>query len=394
MPLFTTDSTRGKLSALFSKEQSRKNTYKSVFLLDPVGTLGMQVLHALAKAGAYSISALCTRPDDRIWRSRHCTIQKSNWSKNSSPLELICDHRAILLPVSTAAHEWVSRHAQELKKVWDLSLVPDTQMMQTTLDKYAFAQFLERSSLPVPRFASLHSAETLNFPFLIKPRTNSGGDGIEVMHSLPQFRTRLETLKSQETYFAQEWVDGIDVSYGFYCKEGEILQAVGYTCLTRPQPFGPFGSLDIFDDHPSFQTVKECLQALRWNGVGNIDLRYTHRGETFFLELNPRLWANVRNLLVCGINFPDLLCRSAQGLPIVPAAPQKSQYHNAATSLAKLMKGKKICWKASVLHYLIFDPKFYFFLFLRRFKSEKLQLFKNFFRNLYPIRRNGKGCRW
>lgn len=373
---------RGKLSDLFSKEQSRKSTSKSVYLLDPNGTLGIQVLHALAKAGVYSITSLCTKPNDRIWHSRHCKVEKSSWSKNSSPQELTCDHRAILIPVSTAAHQWVSQHAQELEKNWDLPLVPDMQMMETTLDKYAFAQFLKQSSLPVPRFALLNSAETLQFPLLIKPRTNSGGDGIEVMNSLPQLRKRLETLKAQETYFAQQWVDGIDISYGFYCKEGEINQAVGYTCITRPQPFGPFGSLDIYEDHPSFQTVKECLKALRWNGVGNIDLRYTSKGETYLLELNPRLWANVRNLLVCGINFPDLLCRSAQGLPITTQTPRKSQYYNAAICFAKLIKGNKISRSVCVLQYLIFDPKFYFFLFLRRLKSEKMQLFQNFFRNL------------
>jgi predicted ATP-grasp superfamily ATP-dependent carboligase len=246
-----------------------------------------------------------------------------HWDAGSQQLaDIACGlPMAILLPLSTEAVEWMVRHHDTLARQWCLPSLPLWEALHIARDKAAFTQFVVNHGLVAPFWTSLplndsQKLDQLSFPVLIKPRYGTGGRGIEKIETLDALLLRLRSLPNPEHYFLQSYVAGQDISCGVFCQNGRVLAAVPYTALTRRGEFGPFRSLQIIDDEKVLKTVGQLMEALRWNGLANVDLRRSKAGRIYLLEVNPRCWGNMRGLLTSRVNFADLLCRSACGEPI------------------------------------------------------------------------------
>jgi predicted ATP-grasp superfamily ATP-dependent carboligase len=62
--------------------------------------------------------------------------------------------------------------------------------------------------------------------------------------------------------------------------------------------------------------LEAFIHATGYDGVGHLDLRYDPQTDRYaILELNPRFWASLLYARRAGINYPDLLLRSATLAP-------------------------------------------------------------------------------
>lgn len=345
---------------------------QSVFILDGGGSLGEKVVHSLAITRMYSIIVLTPSARTRLSYSRHCTVNRlQDWSWNNSPdkLNRYCPtkQRAILLPITVKAVIWVTQHRACLAEHWLLPALPQYAHVLLASDKLQLATFLEQLSIETPTVCAvteyLQHCHRFTAPLLLKPKRGEGGKGIVYVadiHTAPQ---QIAALRFPLCFFTQQYVAGTDVSHGVFCKHGKIIASVAYRCVSRKEQFGTFSSIQIVDDPKGLAIVKKIMQHLNWNGIANLDLRMGRDGKIYVLDLNPRLWGNVRSVLVSGLNFPHLLCQDAMGNPVQRADAIIGGYHyDIRTSLRILLSARQkggttpISYRASALRWILFDP--------------------------------------
>lgn len=345
---------------------------QSVFMLDGGGNLGEKVVHSLAITRQYSIIVLTPSARTRLSYSRHCRVHRlQDWSWNNSPDKLDRYHptqqRALLLPITLKAVTWVTQHQAYLSQNWLLPTLPQYAHVLLASDKLQLATFLEKLSIKTPTVCAVteypQHCHRFTAPLLLKPKRGEGGKGIVYVadiHTAPQ---HIAALRFPLCFFTQQYIAGTDVSHGVFCKHGEIIAAVAYRCVNRKEQFGTFSSIQIVDDPNGLAIVKKIMQHLNWNGIANLDLRIGSDGKIYVLDLNPRLWGNVRSVLVSGLNFPHLLCQDAMGIPIQQTEAMVGGYHyDIRTSLRMLLSTRqqagitRISYKASALRWLLFDP--------------------------------------
>jgi predicted ATP-grasp superfamily ATP-dependent carboligase len=65
--------------------------------------------------------------------------------------------------------------------------------------------------------------------------------------------------------------------------------------------------------YPALQeTAERLLSALGWIGVAMVEFKVDSRdGRPKLLEVNPRFWGSLHHAIVCGVDFPFLVCRLA-----------------------------------------------------------------------------------
>lgn len=345
---------------------------QSVFMLDGGGNLGEKVLHSLAITCQYSIIVLTPSTRTRLSYSRHCTVNRlQDWSWSNSPdkLDRYCptQQRALLLPITLKAVTWVTQHRAYLAEHWILPALPQYAHILLASDKLQLATFLGKLSIETPTVCAVteypQHCHRFTAPLLLKPKRGEGGKGIVYVadiHTAPQ---HIAALRFPLCFFTQQYIAGTDVSHGVFCKHGEIIAAVAYRCVSRKEQFGTFSSIQIVDDPKGLAIVKKIMQHLSWNGIANLDLRAGIDEKIYVLDLNPRLWGNVRSVLVSGLNFPHLLCQDAMGNPVQRTEAIVGGYHDdIKTSLRMLLSSRqqagitRISYKTSALRWLLFDP--------------------------------------
>lgn len=353
----------------------------NVTLLDADGSLGLQTVHALNKAKIFTVKVLSPLVSNALRFSRLCKYEfLEGWDWNEGPQQLekhaTIDKNNILLPVTTSAMKWMVHHADELKRNWTLPFLPTALNLETVLNKSLFFSFLKTHNLPTassyPLLEVLTTSDTLSFPALIKPCEGSGGRGIIKVNSRMELFKVSEGISSPEKYILQNYIEGTDVSYGVFCKNGCIEAAVGYQCLSRHQEYGPFKSIEVIEDPLSFEAVSTLMKSLNWNGLANVDLRIGRDEQVYLLEMNPRMWANIRNVVVSGCNFVEIACLSAVGEKHRAVPIEKKTFFNPSGAFSILFR--KLQWKPtppfkwenSAFPYILKDPIPYFTILCQR----------------------------
>jgi predicted ATP-grasp superfamily ATP-dependent carboligase len=372
--------------------------YIHVVLLDAEASLGIQVVHSLFQAGNYKVTVLHSCKKSPLKFSRFCHfVHLEHWDadKGIEQLSFLVGsiEKSILIPASTIAMRWIIIHADELRKTWLLPFLPEKKTFEIAVNKSSFYLFLQEKRLKTPP-THLESEggdplQKLAFPILLKPSVGSGGVGIRKIED----KVQLQNIDRSQKFILQNYIEGYDISYGVLCKQGEVYAASAYTCLTRHAEFGPFKSMQLVDHPESMNVIKALMKELSWHGIANVDLRITPDNEVYILELNPRLFGNMRNILGSGINFADQFCLSAMGKETRCPTVTGSCYFSIPGALAlffsKLKRRKSPLsfeWKHSTFAYLLKDPFFYLIWIFQRIRMNGFATFKKLFYLVFMTR--------
>lgn len=349
----------------------------TVLILDSRAGVGItvQVVQCLAAAGTFAVHLASPHRDS--------ILRQSRWVKGFHFLEP-CPEPAVgmdrlkailrsvkpdvLLPVNVDQIDLLAKHGdEELRRLTRLTEQPSADMFRTACSKTLLSAFMEERGIPHPRTVRFDPADpaipskllSLRFPVITKPTWGGGGSGMRVFDNHDGLIPYLEEKSTpQNQVIVQEYIRGYDLGSAAFCSGGEVLHLTMQRNMSADQnSFRPSKGLRFFDDPKVRAVVEKLMGALKWSGIAQIDLRVDgETGDQFVLEINPRYWGSVLGSQRMGVNFPEIACRRALGLPDPPVEYRKGKYITSFGYLLHLRD--KVLGRASLESFTYADSAF------------------------------------
>ena len=360
------------------------NSRPKALILDSFygASTALQVVQCLAAAGTFEVFVASLRKDSILRHSR--------WVKRFYHLEageqgaaLVEQLKSILrgcsmdvvLPVDVDFIDVLLRHGDdELRGLSALPPLPDLETFRTACNKWLLSEFLERRDLPHPRTVRFDPAdpevlqrlEQLDPPVITKLAWGGGGVEMRIFTSRQGLVGHVEQVATPENpALVQEFIEGYDVGSAVFCRDGEVLyQTIQKNISPEQHAFRPSKGIQFFHEPGIRQLVGQLMQALKWNGVAQIDLRVDAKtGRQSILEINPRFWGSVLGSQKMGLNFPEIACRLALGLSLPPPDYADGRYitavgyvHHLRSKLLGRGSSDDFTYAESAFDQILIDP--------------------------------------
>jgi predicted ATP-grasp superfamily ATP-dependent carboligase len=281
----------------------------------------------------------------------------------------------VILPVSEEGIEFVITHRQILSNLSAVPLLPSLESFKTARNKWLLNQLARQHHIPSPQsiLVTLDSEfyqqlSNLEYPVLLKPTSQSGGQGIrrfKTQTDLQNFLQQRDEQQFKNNYLVQSYLPGLDLGLSVLCDRGEILAfTIQKELIANKHRFGPQMAMQFIAQEDVLNHGKRLLAALNWSGVAHVDMREDNRdGQVKLLEINARYWGSLLGSLVAGVNFPVLAYQKALNIPFSLPNNQFSRYVHTTTALKELLLQplgrsslKRFAFKETGLRFFITDP--------------------------------------
>ncbi|MFW6049969.1 MAG: ATP-grasp domain-containing protein [Myxococcota bacterium] len=193
--------------------------------------------------------------------------------------------------------------------------------------KRRFHEQADARGWPVPhtwRFGSVDEvrahAPSLPYPVFVKhPIAVSGigvhmAEGPEALVAIVQELVDEYRLGSDDFPVVQEVAEGEDYCVAALYDHGEARALVSYRNVMRyPREGGP-GAIRETVKAPELERIaRRILDDVGWHGVAQVDFRWSgeEQDPALVLEVNPRFFGGVQQLIESGVDYPWLLFRLA-----------------------------------------------------------------------------------
>lgn len=297
---------------------------------------------------------LSRKPRDVLCHSRHYRGGAPVADPVKAPERFIADlceagarftHRPVLFTTNDGVLLLISRHRETLWKWYRFRMPPD-EIVQSLVDKTAFALLARRHGLPVPETVrsieiehSLDALKSLAPPFVLKPDSRhhswhgaalvrQRGEGpVKVLHagSLEECERLLpEMRRIAGRFVVQRCIPGDDrqvYSFHAYCDRDArpLVRFVGRKIRSYPRDSGMSTFLELVEEPRVARAGMQVLERLRLVGPVKLDFKEDARdGRLYLLEVNARctLW----NYLgaVNGASIPRAAWADLNGEPFEP----------------------------------------------------------------------------
>lgn len=222
----------------------------------------------------------------------------------------------ILMPSGFESIKFVTSFKDRLACYINIIELPEMMLIEELDDKLSFFNFCTTHKLPHPETVSGQEFFEKNifrkkFPILLKHRKGAGKQGIRLVDSPEDLQNGSEYIYAED-YIVQEYLQGCDFAFNAFCKNGLIVawtvqQFTSVNILGRDRL-----RLSTFVKNTDLYLLADNLINLtHYSGPINIDFRYVPTVKKYyFIEVNPRFWANTHYSLIDGVNFVDIALRS------------------------------------------------------------------------------------
>lgn len=229
-------------------------------------------------------------PTSEIWRD-HPIIKEVTifLDVNSQKIPPSADPKltTILLPLM----EW---HIIKSPKNY-LALISEDEVINTLAIKSNFDDYINRINLAHITPKTYKTIDLIKFPVILKRVDLNAGSGIAYIKSMSSLEQHLQNEHwFQKPVILQEFIDGEqEYTTHMICKEGEILWHTSFYFELTPHnyirtPMSIVHTERVEVGKNILLKLRECLKPLNFNGVCNIDYKFTHQGELKIFEINPR----------------------------------------------------------------------------------------------------------
>jgi predicted ATP-grasp superfamily ATP-dependent carboligase len=301
-----------------------------VLVLDGFWNKAVAAVRSLGRRGAFVGAGERTRLAPALF-SRYCSRRFVHPSAAQRPEEFLAalerEVRAagydVVLPMELTTQLLV---AENRRRVEPRARVPfaDADRTRRVHDKGFLTGFARDHGIECPATffpagpqdaASL--VGSLPYPVLVKPRHSSGGRGIRRAERRDEFLAAYRAVHARfPAPIVQECLPpggealGVAVLMNF---ASEPRASFAYRRLREyPATGGPSTLRESIPGLELRATTERLLSLLGWIGVAMAEFKVDPRdGRPKLLEVNPRFWGSLHHAIVCGVDFPWLLCRMA-----------------------------------------------------------------------------------
>ncbi|WP_299226537.1 ATP-grasp domain-containing protein [uncultured Psychroserpens sp.] len=297
------------------------NSSLNVLIPDGNSTWALAVINCLSEINEYKLFVLSDKKRTATKFSRYTSYYKYyKRDTDTDWLHLIINEVkaqqiSVIIPIAENEIQFFIRHKHLLPATVKIIPLPFLKSFETATNKHKLSLFLDEYDIPHPKFFYAKSATTINeslsllqFPILLKPLSEKGGDGIVKFDDRSALDNYLNTFSSSDELFIQEYILGYDIDCSVLCLDGEVLT---YTIqkgnLKGHSIFAPQLSFEFIENDEVIKVVKQLMKQLNWSGVAHIDMRYDSQANNYkVIEVNARFWGSLEGSKYAGVNFPDL----------------------------------------------------------------------------------------
>ena len=297
--------------------------------------LGYRVI--LATSSCYSLCS-SSRNIDEIWRCSDIELNEGDFfSELAQLLQQRKDIQAIF-PIGEDELRKFSRTNYVFPENIQI-IQADKASIELCLDKSTLLAKAEQLSIPssqsfrVSNYQQLFDAQQkLGFPGIIKP-VGSDCIGLSSKAIILSDPDDLDYFKSWPTpgfsLLLQRYFSGRRHNLYFAADRGKIISLVEVKILTTDTDndtgLAIHGtSVELTKSLRSY--TEKLVNSLQYQGVGCVQYLYNEQtGECCFLELNPRVGANVAITEHCGVDFARLFIELSNPSDKIPREPQERQ---------------------------------------------------------------------
>lgn len=214
---------------------------------------------------------------------------------------------------------------------------PPINLISKVSDKGWLAKHAIEAGLPVPQTLFPESASELedqlvniDMPVVVKIRSGIGGIGLRLcqtpeaaVSTFDEFSASY-SLSGESSPIAQQAVDGQDYCVCIVADKGRAIGTTTYRNVGKLSKGGPGMIRETVSAPPAEAVARTLVESLEWHGVAQVDFVWTGNPEdpAYLIELNPRLFAGLFQVVASGVDYPWLLFQLAMGQSPQAASPQ------------------------------------------------------------------------
>jgi carbamoyl-phosphate synthase large subunit len=217
----------------------------------------------------------------------------------------------LLIPLYEPEFNLLSVHREAFAAVGVTLLLSDQKVLGICQDKYQTAQFFNQIGVKIPETRLINQVDPdVKFPLIAKPRFGMGSIGVRKVESLEKLG---KIPKGLELLF-QEYITGAEYTLDVCCDlEGRIIAVVP---RERLEVRG--GEVTKSRIVRNQRLIDEGIYIVEKLGAaGPLNLQCIMRADQiYWLEINPRFGGGVPLSYAAGVDYPDLLYRMVQGIPV------------------------------------------------------------------------------
>lgn len=233
-----------------------------------------------------------------------------------------------VIPMSDFSSMFLSKHRNELMPIVKYVL-PDIHIFERGYDKNSLMALCATKKYPHPQTINDVTSvecldiEALKYPLLIKPNHTCGGRGMTLVRNPKELKAKFNGIYQQYGgCHLQEYIPhgGAQVEVQIYINERQELVASSVIYKYRWYPENG-GSSCCATSVKNDKVVDMCYRLLKdigWVGFADFDtIEDPRTGELLVMELNPRVPACVKAVVVSGVDWPNIILNEYMGKPNV-----------------------------------------------------------------------------
>lgn len=236
----------------------------------------------------------------------------------------------VLLPCIDSEIAVLSAAREVLAETGSKLVLAPRELVEAAEDKLLTAQFLTARGIHAPTTFEMATADEVEFPILVKPRTGHASQGVKVLSdraALQEFITA-----PPRNYCFQRYVAGPEFTVGFlYDAHGVMQDAVA---MERVLEEGRTVRARVAADPDMQQFISNFGERVPGIGAVNAQLRWHCDEGPLVFEINARLSGSTEMRIAVGCNDPLRLARHfGRGDPIARACPRIATVHRRGSEL-------------------------------------------------------------
>jgi glutathione synthase/RimK-type ligase-like ATP-grasp enzyme len=192
-----------------------------------------------------------------------------------------------------------------------------------TESREKFIALIQELDVRVPETKTVNSADQVEewlaqfgFPAVLKADGTSGGEGVKIVHTMPEALRAYKTLRAplatvvaaKRTFIdrdsncivpwlmqhprqvsVQRFVAGPDATIAAACWQGEVLASIDAEVLQTSKPKGPATIIRIRQNDERLKTVRKIVCKLGFTGLCGFDFMMdAASGDSYLIEMNAR----------------------------------------------------------------------------------------------------------